>query len=313
LILAQIKSGSLVTTCSSREVCDESLVNPDIVGGFRVKPACWLHTLVGTGNGSSRVFLVRESMMIVWLFRVCPRFLVVLVLLALPGTAMAEQSELRPWGTILAAVSGEPTTEGNHAIPAGKSPGYMGGFGISFRQVQLDIMEGSENLIVASIRGNFIPTPYFNVMSPIRRLGDSQFGYYWKYAFSMFTMDEQESFFAWESQWQDMGTSVRGQFFYAMPVLVWQPEENMRWGLGFGLGYISMNGEVIIFRDFDPNQPFTHDISVNELTTGYYLSWEFGKGGLIFGVGIGGLTGRTKPYKYDLMDLSLDVGIRKEF
>jgi len=251
--------------------------------------------------------------MIVRFFRFCPRFLVVFVLLALPGTAMAEQSELRPWGAILAAVSGEPTTEGNHAIPTGKSPGYTGGFGISFSQVQLDIMEGSENLIVASIRGNFVPTPYFNVMSPIRRLGDSQFGYYWKYAFSMFTMDEQESFFAWESQWQDMGTSVRGQFFYVMPVLVWQPEENMRWGLGFGLGYLSMNGEVIIFRDFDLNQPFTHDISINELTTGYYLSWEFGGDNLIFGVGIGGLTGKTKPYKYDLMDLSLDVGIRKEF
>jgi hypothetical protein len=194
-----------------------------------------------------------------------------------------------------------------------KIPGYQGGLGLAFRQIQLDVMEGSENLVVASIRGNFVPSPFINLLSPVRRFGESQFGYYWKYAFSSFSMDEQESFFAWESEWQDMGTSVSGQFFYVMPVLVWQPEENMRWGLGFGLGYLSMKGDVIIFRDFDPGQPFTHDIDINELTTGWYLSWEFGKGGMVFGVSVGSLTGSTSPYKYDLMDVSLDIGLRKEF
>ena len=255
-------------------------------------------------------------------FRLWLLILVAFVLLAGPnmasaGEALTQEPDLREWSAMLAAVSGEVAPEGEDEEPAEKFPGYQGGFGISFRQIQLDVMEGSENLIVASIRGNFTPSPYFNLMSPVRHFGESQFGYYWKYAFSLFSMDEQESFFAWESEWQDLGTSVTGQFFYVMPVLIWEPEQDnnntMRWGLGFGLGYLSMNGDVIIYQDFDPGQPFTHDININELTTGWYISWEYGMGGMVFGVSVGSLTGSTSPYKYDLMDVSLDIGFRKEF
>lgn len=237
--------------------------------------------------------------------------LVVLLLMVGVFPALAQDAMPGDWGLLLAELSTDKVPDPEREKPP--VPGYQGGVGISFHQVQLDVMEGSDNLVVASIRGNFTLTPYFNLMSPVRRFGKSQFGYYWKYAFSMFYLDEQESFFAWESQWQDMGTSVKGMFLYVMPVLVWQPTPNMRWGLGFGLGYLSMKGEVIIFRDLDPDQPFTQDINLSELTTGYYLSWEAVKGALVFGVGVGGLTGKTKPYKYDLADLSLDVGIRKEF
>jgi hypothetical protein len=249
--------------------------------------------------------------------------LVIIALLAGQSTAFAKEPELQDWETMLAAVTGEDGLQEGKTEPAEKVPGYQGGFGVSFRQIQLDIMEGSENLIVASIRGNFTPSPFFNLLSPVRYFGGgkqyarSRFGYYWKYSFSTFSMDEQESFFGWESQWQDMGTSVRGQFFYVMPVLIWEPKQEynktMRWGLGFGLGYLSMNGDVIIYQDFDFNQPFTHDISINELTTGWYISWEYGMGGMVFGVSVGSLTGSTNPYKYDLMDVSLDVGLRKEF
>lgn len=189
--------------------------------------------------------------------------------------------------------------------------GYKGGVGVSFKQVTLDLMEGSDHLVVATIGNELSPIPVFNLQSPVKFFGRSRVGYYIVYECGGFNLDLQESFFAWEPQWQDMGTSVRGFFISATPVLALETPERsntrIRLNFGIGLGYLSLSGDVIIYRDFEPDQPFRQKVDINEPALNCYLSTEFiGSKGQA-GFKVGWLQGKSNGYHYYLTESAITV------
>jgi hypothetical protein len=194
--------------------------------------------------------------------------------------------------------------------------GYRGSIGVSFKQVTLDIMEGSDHLVVATIGNEFSPSLIFNLESPVKFFGKSRLGYFLKYEYGVFNLDVQESSFSWEPQWQDMGTSVDGYFISATPVLTMEVSDRSdiktRINFGIGLGYLSLEGDVIIYLDDDPYQPVRYEVNIHEPALNCYLSLEFlgSKGGC--GFKVAWLQGKSEGYHYYLSEVAISALWTKE-
>jgi len=219
-----------------------------------------------------------------------------------------------------AAAAGSPETGQPSGSPDGKNggmngilslAGYRGSIGVSFKQVTLDIMVGSDHLVVATIGNEFSPSLIFNLQSPVKFFGKSKVGYFLKYEYGGFNLNVQESFFSWEPQWQDMGTSVNGYFISATPVLTVETyrrsESKIRWNLGVGLGYLSLDGDVIIYLEDDPYQPVRHEVDIHEPALNCYLSMEFLGSKGAFGFKVAWLQGKSDGYYYYLSEAAISA------
>ncbi|UCG39109.1 MAG: hypothetical protein JSV00_02430 [bacterium] len=202
-----------------------------------------------------------------------------------------------------APAAAAPDDEGAE-VPLGN--GYRGSFGISFRGAGLDVTD--DQWILVSMYGDMVPTPTFSLESPVRFFGESRFGWYMQYSLTLFKLDRQDTPFTFDME--DLGTSVKGLYLAAAPVLVWEPEPTYQTGMGLALGLVSLEGDVIVYPDFDLLVPERHEVDVTGLATGFYIYSIYRVGKVILGVHVGMLTIGDSPYDYDVFEYSLDIGYR---
>ena len=189
--------------------------------------------------------------------------------------------------------------------------GYSGGFGVTFKQVTLDLMTGSDHLVVATIGNTFSPFPIFNLQSPVRYFRDSKVGYYLRWEYGVFNLDIQESFSSSNTRWEDMGTSVDGYFVSATPFLVMdthrEGDSRTRMGFGVGIGYLSARGDVIVYEDAEPDRPFRERVDIAEPAFNCTLTMEFIGAKGQFGTRVSWLQGKAGGYHYYLSEAAITV------
>ena len=195
--------------------------------------------------------------------------------------------------------------------------GYSGGLGVTLKQVTLDLMTGSDHLVVATIGNALSPFPVLNLQSPVRYFGASKLGYYLRWEYGLFKLNIQESFTSSNPRWEDMGTSVGGYFVSATPFLVVdthrEADSRFRMWLGLGLGYLSVRGDVIVYEDAEPDRPFREVVDITEPALNCTLTMEFIGAKGQFGTKIAWLQSKTDGYHYYLSEAAITFFFNSKF
>lgn len=183
-------------------------------------------------------------------------------------------------------------------------------FGISFHSIMFDISDPDTLETFATLEGTMVPLPYLAAQSRMKRFGEGDFGYLWRYSLWIFSADRQSDPFS-ANEARDHDTSVDGWFLYAMPVLVWEPVPVFRVGMGYGLGYFSVKGDALIYDPYPSLVRIKYDLS--QWAAGGYFLMEYDLGDWFVGVQGGFLWATEGPYEYTVYDTYVTIGYRLEF
>ena len=93
--------------------------------------------------------------------------------------------------------------------------GYLIDFGISFKELSLDIYEHDSTDSLGTLTSSFRPSLFINAGTPYKYFKDFNFGYNFIVGYSNFDMKRQEV----DLDDIDLGTSANGYYLYAMPTL----------------------------------------------------------------------------------------------
>jgi len=192
------------------------------------------------------------------------------------------------------------------SLYSGPQP-YRSGFGIAFKNIELDISQTDTVKTVALLEGDFVPWPYLSFRSPTRYFEGSRFGLLMEYGLSGFHIHKQSEPFS-ETEAKDRGTSAKGWFLYAVPTLTWDALENLQMGLGLGAGILSVKGDALIYDPYPATTRIGYRFT--ELSYGGYFLTEYVMGNLMIGVHVGVLIAMKDPYDYTISDGSVIVAYR---
>lgn len=133
--------------------------------------------------------------------------------------------------------------------------GYSVSAGPTFKLMEFDYYRSSEDSEPAGTMTEGFNVSYFvKLGSPYHFFSNSRrYGYFFEAEYSGFSLDKQEI----GAEERDMGTSVEGSFWYVTPVAFMLfgpvPQGEKEWsvflGVGAGLGYLDVSGDIYLTED----------------------------------------------------------------
>ncbi|MGD8352589.1 MAG: hypothetical protein PVJ01_00365 [Pseudomonadota bacterium] len=223
---------------------------------------------------------------------------------------------------------GEPVQAAEKASGSSiKYHGYEAVIGVTSRAQTLLVFEGTGSNKLAVMTGKFVPYPQLFITTPFHSFKDedsgskknTRSGYYWKYSYNRFSLDGQEDpdtgGIGSSSHVYNYGTKVEGNFFAVAPVIATEmlrPDETvkLRLELGLGLGYLDLDGDVVL-GDWqgDPLAPVTQ-VDYSGLSFFVFTMGRYNWGRFMFGSQLGISATSSKPYSFSQSYVSLDIGYR---
>jgi len=190
--------------------------------------------------------------------------------------------------------------------------GYSLDLGLTVQQTSLTVSDTDGNEL-GILTGKMGFSPFFNLGSPYHYFSESNFGYNFQYGYSSFSMDTQEV----DAEDVDLGTSAKGNFFYAMPVFFYNfgtkhfskegKGHSFKMGTGIGPGYLTADGDIQLTGADDSN----HQFNIKEkhaLTLAIYVLFDYRFNNWVFRARGGGPKTYHHGLQYELMDFAMDVG-----
>ncbi len=162
--------------------------------------------------------------------------------------------------------SDEPETENqNHWYS-----GIILDIGVTASQVDLEVdkYEDGSKVSGGTLSTDISYAPFITAGSKYRYLGSTKFGYNIQITFSGFRVDKQD---LGGDDLEDVGTSAKGYFVYALPVLFYNfgdktfkagKGKSLKFGIGVGLGYLEAKGDIIL-EDLDDGTQEKHKFDVS--------------------------------------------------
>ncbi|RME62620.1 MAG: hypothetical protein D6778_10900 [Nitrospirae bacterium] len=135
--------------------------------------------------------------------------------------------------------------------------------GLSLSSASLQIQSSDDETLGEMVSRTSV-WPGISIGSRERYFGDSKFGYSVFFFAWFMEMDKQKV----DGQELDLGTSVSGYFAYLTPTISYRfgdrysmesPNWMMTVGLGLGLGYLYVNGDIIATRLNPPQRQSLHE------------------------------------------------------
>jgi len=142
--------------------------------------------------------------------------------------------------------------------------------GVTASQVQLDVEEFEDGSKVSdgTLSTEISYAPFITAGSKYRYFGGTKFGYNIQITFSGFRVDKQDFD---DDDLEDVGTSAKGYFVYALPVFFYNlgdkvfengKGKSLKFGIGVGVGYLEVEGDIILTNLEDGSQE-KHDFDVS--------------------------------------------------
>jgi len=235
------------------------------------------------------------------------------------------------------AMPGRPAAGQPAQLPVGDTGpsvahrGYEVVAGVTSRAQALIVFDGGSDKKLAVMTGSFVPSPQIFLTTPLHPFGTGEpgegkmtrSGYYWKYSYNRFSLDRQEDpdtgGIGPASPVYNYGTKVEGDFFAVAPVIATETLKDdgsvkFRLECGLGLGYLSLDGDIVLGdQQGDPLAPTTQ-IHYSGLSWFLFAMGRHYWGPFMLGYQLGiSATGSTRPYSYSQSYLSLDLGYRVMF
>ena len=231
---------------------------------------------------------------------------------------------------------GQPTiSTDNNSETSIQYQGYEAVLGVTFRAQALRVSEGRSDKRLGLMIGNFEPSPYLHVTTPIHVLGEeivngvkvSHHGYYGKFMYNRFSLDRQDDAVnggIGSGSGHDYGTHVEGEFLAATSIAaieMLRPDGTVpfRMELGLGVGYLSLSGDIflgdILPSDDIPNHLWAVRTDIDYSGPAFFIfcggqhhwkSW-------LFGYELGAMVTSSTPYSFNNGYFTLDFGYRKLF
>ncbi|MDH3327592.1 MAG: hypothetical protein OEM38_12880 [Gammaproteobacteria bacterium] len=195
--------------------------------------------------------------------------------------------------------------------------GYSLDLGLTVQETSLTVSD-TDDRELGILTGKMGSSPFFNLGSPYNYFSEGNFGYNYQYGYSAFSMTTQEV----NAEDVDLGTSVKGNFFYAMPVFFYNfgtkhfskkgKGHSFKIGTGIGPGYLTANGDIQLTNTDNS----THQFNIKDkhaLTLAIYVLFDYRINNWVFRAGGGGPKTYSHGLQYNLMDFAMDVGYAVRF
>ncbi|MDH5257271.1 MAG: hypothetical protein OEX07_04665 [Gammaproteobacteria bacterium] len=195
--------------------------------------------------------------------------------------------------------------------------GYTLDLGLTTGQTSLSATD-TDGTELGILTGKMGYAPFFSLGSPYHFFSESNFGYNFQYAYSSFSFKAQDV----RGEDVDLGTSAKGNFFYAMPVFFYNfgtrhfnsegKGHSFKMGTGIGPGYLSAKGDII-YTGTDQSK---HNFNIKEkhaLTLAIYVLFDYRYNNWVFRARGGGPKTYNNGLEYDLFDFAMDVGYAIRF
>lgn len=175
--------------------------------------------------------------------------------------------------------------------------------GLSFSQLSLDVYEKGKTDPEGILTDDFLIMPLFGIESNVKNLYYGGWGYRYVFNLGPFKMKTQEV----DLEDVDLGTSAKGYFAYAMPVLVYdflgdKVDSSLVVGLGVGIGFLEARGDII-FTEANPQT--RHNFKFSEMTYAYGLFFEHEFNDFSYGFSLYGPEVIKGDYEYNLFNFEL--------
>ena len=175
--------------------------------------------------------------------------------------------------------------------------------GVSLKEVSLDVYRKGSSDSLGTLVSDYLILPEFVVERGITYFPDSAAGYKYVFGFGGFSMDKQEV----DAENVDLGTSARGYYFYAMPVIAYdffkaKHAQSLLFGLGFGVGYMNVKGDLIL-TETDLQTRHEFDFSEFNYSSGLFFEYALESWSLSFN--LYGPSASDGDYEYDVYDFNI--------
>lgn len=192
----------------------------------------------------------------------------------------------------------------------GKSRGYTFAFGLSTKEVSLDVYDEDAANPNGTLTEGMYTTVFFSLDSPYTYFAEkSRFGYYLEYGLSVFKMTEQLV----GLEEVNLGTSARGYYLYVTPTIFYLfgdkafndgKGSSFKFGLGVGAGYLRAKGDII----FTEQSQERHAFNVGGLGLSVSLFMDYRINSWLFRVRSVGPFITESGRDYSLSAISMDMG-----
>ncbi len=205
------------------------------------------------------------------------------------------------------------------SVTALADEGYSFTLSLSSRELSLDYYPADSDpskeklQILASMTSGMKITPTILLRTPYQFEAGTRAGYYFESSIARFSMTLQNVETADGIEERDLGTQVKGDYWYITPVVFGlygplpqgQPEWSHIIGLGVGIGYLNAKGSMQITGD-GTNRLLTvdesgFDIAVTLLYEVHYKNW-------MLRVFDGGPALTRGLFSYSINEFSMDLG-----
>jgi len=174
--------------------------------------------------------------------------------------------------------------------------------GLSLKQNTLDVYRAGRTSPEGALSAPYQLVPDFGLESSLRPL-TADLGYKFAFNFGYFSMSTQEV----GEKDKDLGTSAKGFYLYAMPVLIYDlyrtKESALSVGFGAGLGHLDARGNLY-FTESDQSK---HSFSFSQLAPAFGLLVDYQLEKWSVSITAYGPEVAKQGYEYNLFDLGFTL------
>jgi len=182
-------------------------------------------------------------------------------------------------------------------------------FGWGQKTVELGVYQEQQTTPEGMLTSGDSFSLFFHADTPYRYFGKSNFGYYYEMGYSPIDINQQRDD---EMGIRDLGTQVKGEYFYLTPVLFynWGSRSVIRnfstkFGIGLGVGYLKADGDIVFTRN---NQNTYHTIKLNDWGDSVSVLLDIRYNNWLFRTIANGPIVTRDKLDYDVFDFSSEIG-----
>ena len=198
--------------------------------------------------------------------------------------------------------------DGIEAVKYSFSRAYVD-VGIAGKQMVLDVSDSATQTTQGELQSEMDMGPFLSLGTAYSYFDDSNWGYNFTFSISPFSIDKQlvnEN----DTDPVDLGSSAKGYFFYASPVLFYhfgakdRQGHSLKFGIGVGIGYLKAKGDIVYTRS--DGQRHNFDISGGDFSVAVLMEYRY-RNWLLRATGAGPVVSQG-GYDYQFMDIAVQMG-----
>lgn len=149
---------------------------------------------------------------------------------------------------------------------------YQFALEISRQSLQAELLDSEDN--IGKMEGDFSLLPAAGIKTENYYFQDSNWGYFTEFMIGGYHIDKQEI----NNESIDLGTKVSGKYGLVTPTFIYsfnkhKKHSNLIFGIGFGIGYLDVNGSMIM-SEIDPTTRVALNDSDFGFSVGILLEYE---------------------------------------